>query len=1260
MQNSLPESFGRFEVKSKIGRGGMGTVYKAYDPMLKRLVALKVLKQDESTDDETRTRFQHEILTVANLEHAAIVPIYENGEDNDQLYFVMRWMKGGTLVDHLKENTLTLSEIAKIITRLASALDTTHSQKIIHRDLKPANILFDEDDKAYLSDFGIAKMTQSNADLTGSRFIGTPAYTSPEQLQGNRKIDWRADIYMLGIILFEMLTGRSPYPDDTPHRAIKGHLFDPIPSIYEFRDDVPFECEAVVKKAMAKLPEDRFESAGEMAAALISAIESNNGAVASTYSSDNVVSNAQEQLSSENFFVKRWPWLLLIAVIIGIPIALLSGFPGRLTTSSVATITSPSIFANLQTATPEFTFTATPTPPPVIEGSIVFIFYDSASAIVQIGDGGIERVPENGQLPIPVSGEPILLQSNTGSMELLLPDKTRLFISQNTTLKIERVSTVNEAEQTEITLDAGLIVVSNQTEAVSLVGPLDVHAEMNIGIMEVNQDSQQVDIDCIEGICPLAVAGESDLVLQTGEATFVRGSGEVADVGGARYELYNNIISGLFITPTPLPTATPSPVVIITPEPTLSWPETTILGQSVNEQPIEAVRFGDGPVNLIFIGGLHAGFAPSTATLADEMISYFEDHLDEIPTSVTLYIVPSANPDSVISPGEKEGRYNANGVDLNRNWDCLHVEDPLIGGELEPGRGGAEPFSEPETVALRDFIVETGPTAVIFWMARSAEGLISPGACESRNPASDELGAIYSAVSDYAYVPDIEGTIGFTLNGDASNWLDKQGYATVSVLLRDYLEIDFQRNLAGVRAVLNQYQTDFLPGLQYLQAGAPDEIVFQSNRDGDFEIYIMNVDGTNQRQLTFNDDADRFPRVSANGLQIVFESERDGNKEIYVMNRDGSDPRRLTDNPTSDRLPSWSPDGQQIIFHSFSNSGETDLFIMNVDGTESHPITVTNAIESHAGWSITNRIVYHAKEDDQSYWQIYTSNVSGRNQQQLTETRADNWSPEWSPNGQLIVFLSERVSSANSGIYVMNVDGNEAELIFNSTLLEWGPSWSADGSQIVFTMDQEDNTADIFIMNADGTDAQRIIERGGYPSWAVAIRATSPSVVNSIATPVTAPTSIPSSGSCLTNALVRWRDNLYSEFADRLGCVQSPELYPTAVYQLYEHGLMVWRKDNNSIYVLYYAESYETHSITLPDGTDFYVNERTKGAIGYLWANQAHIESQLGEPLDTEMGASEFTLQEFADGTMFYFKENRGNSYILMADQNELRIVQEK
>src|SRR5512137_266590 len=247
----IPEKIGIYQIKSELGRGGMATVYLAYDPRFEREVALKVLPREMLHDPQFRTRFEREAKTIALLEHPAIVPVYDFGEEDGQPYFVMRYMTGGSLADRIKKGPIPLTEAARIFSKIAPALDEAHAKGIIHRDIKPGNILFDQYNEPYIADFGIAKLSESSVSVTGSAIIGTPAYMSPEQAQGE-EIDGRSDIYGLGIILFEMLTGQQPYHGDTPMSVVVKQITDPVPHILDVRPDLPPDIEAIIGQAMAK------------------------------------------------------------------------------------------------------------------------------------------------------------------------------------------------------------------------------------------------------------------------------------------------------------------------------------------------------------------------------------------------------------------------------------------------------------------------------------------------------------------------------------------------------------------------------------------------------------------------------------------------------------------------------------------------------------------------------------------------------------------------------------------------------------------------------------------------------------------------------------------------------------------------------------------------------------------------------------------------------------------------------------------------
>ncbi len=265
-ETKVPKQVGRYEIRSELGRGGMSTVFLAYDPNVDRTVALKLLPREFLHHKEFRARFNREARIIAALEHSAIVPIYDFGDVEGQPFFVMRHMSGGSLAAKVDKGPIPVSEASKIIERIGSALQYAHSKGVVHRDLKPGNILFDQFGTAYLADFGIARLEETGATLTGSVFMGTPAYMSPEQVQAVHDIDGRADIYALGVILYEMLTGIKPYSAKTAAATALKHVTEPVPRILKANPNLPPDMEQVIDKAMAKDPDQRYLLATDLTA----------------------------------------------------------------------------------------------------------------------------------------------------------------------------------------------------------------------------------------------------------------------------------------------------------------------------------------------------------------------------------------------------------------------------------------------------------------------------------------------------------------------------------------------------------------------------------------------------------------------------------------------------------------------------------------------------------------------------------------------------------------------------------------------------------------------------------------------------------------------------------------------------------------------------------------------------------------------------------------------------------------------------------
>jgi serine/threonine protein kinase len=398
MSDLLGKSLGRYHILEQLGEGGMATVYKAYDTRLETDVAVKVIRTENlapSVLERSLKRFEREAKSLAKLTHPNIVKVTDYGEYEGKPYLVMPYLPGGTLKDKLGK-PISWREAIQILLPIARALDFAHRQNMIHRDVKPSNILITADGEPMLTDFGIAKILdmEETQDLTGtSAAIGTPEYMAPEQATA-RSVDQRADIYSLGIILYEMVTGRKPFTADTPMAVLIKQAHDPLPKPRQFAAGNPDAVEKVVIKALAKDPENRYKSMDEFSAAMkgllgnkfanplkAGTIYPTARAVEARVSSEPTVSAGEGAPATSllSMTSRRSKWLtgfgiiaLIFSAAFGLRQIIVARLPVATATVTGGAIASPSMaFASrtptlaLPSKTPESTATATLVPPTI-------------------------------------------------------------------------------------------------------------------------------------------------------------------------------------------------------------------------------------------------------------------------------------------------------------------------------------------------------------------------------------------------------------------------------------------------------------------------------------------------------------------------------------------------------------------------------------------------------------------------------------------------------------------------------------------------------------------------------------------------------------------------------------------------------------------------------------------------------------------------------------------------------------------------------
>jgi serine/threonine protein kinase len=263
---------GRYRIEERLGQGGMSAVYKATDPNLRRVVAIKMIHPHLSENPDFVRRFEEEAAAVAQLRHPNIIQVYDFNHDGNTYYMVLEFVPGETLQDRLRrlneqKRRMAVAEAANYISQVGDAIQYAHEHGMVHRDIKPANIMLDIYGKAILMDFGIAKILGGQLHTATGAVVGTAMYMSPEQIVGER-VDERSDIYSLGVTLFESLSGRPPFEADSAMTLMMMHMNDPVPNIREMQPAIPNDLAQVVEKSLEKKKEQRFQTAAEFSAAL--------------------------------------------------------------------------------------------------------------------------------------------------------------------------------------------------------------------------------------------------------------------------------------------------------------------------------------------------------------------------------------------------------------------------------------------------------------------------------------------------------------------------------------------------------------------------------------------------------------------------------------------------------------------------------------------------------------------------------------------------------------------------------------------------------------------------------------------------------------------------------------------------------------------------------------------------------------------------------------------------------------------------------
>jgi serine/threonine protein kinase len=494
MNNHNGKYFGRYQVIEQLGRGGMATVYKGFDPQLERSVAIKVILQREDHSETFLARFKREAKTLARLSHPNIVKVLDYGEQEGLPFLVMDYIAGGSLATGI-QRPVHWRKAAELLLPVARALHEAHHQGIVHRDVKPSNILLSDSGMPMLSDFGIAKMLEyhETLDLTQNGVgIGTPEYMAPEQGTGEGA-DYRVDIYALGVVFYELVTGNRPYTADTPLAVLLKHHNQPLPSPRNYAPDLPDDVERFIYKLMAKDPNQRYSDMGAVAA-MLEKLASGAGLTrieAPIITQIVVEESASDSSLKATFPPKNMRWAPLAASFGALILLCVIGLTAlyiirRSQPPKIITITG-----GVESATPAEDFASV----------------NEVSGLVEVVSADGVAVPVEERTNLRVGGT-FHLKSTDGQARLTLVDGSTICIPPNSEVEFLSNSSGSDGQKNmRLGLVAGsLLFVDRVGENTSfqIERPIRVAVGSQgavIGLGKKSPGSAVLDLDCLAGVC---------------------------------------------------------------------------------------------------------------------------------------------------------------------------------------------------------------------------------------------------------------------------------------------------------------------------------------------------------------------------------------------------------------------------------------------------------------------------------------------------------------------------------------------------------------------------------------------------------------------------------------------------------------------------------------------------------------------------------------------------------------------------------------
>jgi len=1127
------QTINRYRIVTLLGEGGMGSVYKAHDLTLQRDVAIKLMHPQYAHQPDFQERFLQEARTAARLDHPSIVQVHDFGQHKGQLYIVMEFIPGDNLGQILRSlraanQWIPLSETLPLLRQVCLALHYAHQHGVLHRDIKPDNIMLKPEPadglpyRPVITDLGLAKLAEGGLLTQEGTSMGTPAYMSPEQASG-KPTGPASDVYSLGVLLFELATGRLPFTVKSLPEAIRYHTQEAPPSPRSIRPDLPESLEKVILKALQKDPTLRYSSANDLASAIEAAMP-------------------------------------LIKPITGQPTTI--GDTVSLVTQyqkSLMEARGPSIIQEMQPAAPSRLDTiqvlkdGKTTSYPIQKAEITI--GRDITCDIQLDDAKVSRNHAR-------------VEFEDGAVYITDLNSTNGTFLENTHL-LPGVREPWSAEQLVRIGSHWLRLVRAVEQPARILGTL---AQEPAGRpAPVSSVSSQIAMNIQQAVYTVESGGTVAVPVS------LVNQGSIVD--HFRFQL-SGLPEAWIAAPLPrqhmLPGERLDTSLQIRPPRSPSaregnYPVQLTLVSESSAQPVASASFSLQILPFAqFASELHPekiragtsarititnqGNAPEQFTMkfkdrADALAFQASQSQIELGGGQSAEMFFTARPVQPRWFGAEQTLPFTVQVRAVRGEQRIHSGE-IVQRALIPSWAPAVLLTLCMTLALAAFLgfnqiqarasqqaTQTSQAALAaLMMAQTATVMPTsaptisptqaapPTEAPTATPAPSETFVPSPTVSNLSaaiVLPDagqanlVTKALVFQVkaNDPAVGSEDGAGITNVTLrifnpdqkLVHEQVEQNapycgFGGNTPDCPAYhfANQGNTwnsgdRVMDGDYVLQAVVQaadgrsltlegkvrierlDRILFISERDGSRDLYSIYEDGSDLTRMTQQMAVECCLTWSPDGRQFAFVAKPDGNLEIYIAEADGSDLVNLTQSPAQDYFPSWSPDGEQIAFLSTRgrNDSTSDVYLINKDGSDLKQLAATNGNDGHLAWAPDGSRLSFSSDLGDGNWDIFTIQRNGSNLVQLTNDPFYDAAASWSKDGSRIAFISSRVDRTFMP-HIMAADGSGQALLVNAPASGIITRWTPDGKKIVFLTAPNNGNTGIFTVNPDGSDLTRV------------------------------------------------------------------------------------------------------------------------------------------------------------------------------------------